>query len=54
MINLFYLIKKKGGVKMKNNIVKGIVIGLVVLATVAAVMSSFMIWHQPETPECIV
>jgi len=36
-----------------NKIAKSIVIGFVVLAAVAAVMSSFIIWHQPKTPDCI-
>lgn len=32
---------------------KYIVIGLVVVSAVVAMMSSFLIWHQPETPSCI-
>lgn len=38
---------------MKNKIVKSLIIGLIVIAAVAAVMSSFVIWHQPKTPDCI-
>jgi len=32
---------------------KNIVIGFVTIAAFAAVMSSMVIWHQSETPNCI-
>lgn len=43
----------KGGEIMKNKFLKSVIVGLIVVAAVAAVMSSFVVWHQPETPECI-
>ena len=32
---------------------KYIVLGLVAIAAVVAVATSAIIWHQPETPNCI-
>lgn len=32
---------------------KYIVVGLIVIAAVAATMSSLIVWHQPNTPNCI-
>jgi cyclic lactone autoinducer peptide len=38
---------------MKNKIIRNIVIGFVVVASVALVVSSTFIWHQPKAPECV-
>jgi len=38
---------------MKNKLFKAVILGLVVITVVVAVMSSWVIWHQPETPICI-
>jgi len=38
---------------MKNKLFKTVILGLVAITVVVAVMSSWVVWHQPEMPQII-